>query len=224
MSENYNDYKKGYNLAKVIVVAVCVLCSALSICIIKTGLDEAEEERQSIFVADVNNTLLVALSNDMELNRPNEAKATLKRLHFYLFNLTPTADNINGNIASAESLSDESILQYVEKTKECGWYNKMIAEGISTEFKCDSIQILGSDREEFEFSAKLFGKQSQIYSDRIEFKEIQTSCYLTTTDRTIENPNGFRIQLWKVDKEEIIKVVRRKRAVHNVEINKDTIQ
>lgn len=216
---NEIDYKKGYNIAKIIVVAVTLICTGLSIYVIKSGLDQAEEERETIFVTDVNNTLLVALANDMQLNRTNEAKAVLKRLHHYLFSLTPTADNINGSIANAENISDESVLQYVEKQKERGWYNKMIAESISTEFMCDSIDIEDSDRKEANFKAILYGKQSVIYSDRIEFHSVVTICYLEDDYRTVENPNGLSVRNWNIVKDDIIKTVKRKRQKIDVVIN-----
>ena len=216
---NEIDYKRGYHIAQIIVVAVTLICTGLSIFVIKSGLDEAEEERQTIFVADVNNTLLVALANDMQLNRTNEAKAVLKRMHHYIFSLTPTADNINGSIENAEKIGDESVLQYVEKQKERGWYNRMIAESISTEFKCDSIDIEDSDRKGFDFKAILYGKQSIIFTDRIEFHLVVTTCYLEDDYRTIENPNGLSVRQWNVVSDEIIKIVNRKKQKIDVVIN-----
>lgn len=216
------DYNKEYAKAKVFVVIVCVISMALSIFIIKNGFDEAEEKRNAIFVADANNTLLLALANDVKLNLPNEAKATLKRMHHYLYNMTPSASHINESIRKAECLGDESVVQYVEKMKEKGWYNKMIAEGISTEFLCDSIRIETSDNSNFGYKATLYGKTSVIHPDRIEFCSIITTCYMNFVSRSVENPNGFKVFLWKQEKEDLIKVYKRNSAKIVVDVKEET--
>lgn len=218
LDDKITDYHKEFAKAKVITVIICVVCMLCSIFIIKSGIDEAEESRNTIFVADANNTLLLALSNDMKTNLPNEAKATLKRMHHYMFNMTPSATHINESIRRAEMLGDGSVVQYVEKTKEKGWYNKMIAEGISTEFLCDSIRLETSDNENYQYKAVLYGKTSMIHPDRIEFRELITDCYLRFTSRTLENPNGFTVFLWKIDKEEVIKVLTRDTEKMTVQI------
>lgn len=223
LDNNIIDYDKEYAKAKVFVVIVCIASMALSIFIIKSGLDEAEETRNAIFVADANSTLLLALSKDIKLNLPNEAKATLKRMHHYLYNMTPSASHINESIRKAELLGDASVVQYVEKKKEQGWYNKMIAEGISTEFLCDSVRIEASDNGNYAYKATLYGKTSIVLPDRIEFRELTSSCYMNFVARTLENPNGFRCFLWKVDNEKIIKVFVRNKAKKALDIE-DTEQ
>ena len=210
MSE-IQDYVSFFKKVKLVLVLVCVCCTIGSIYIVKSAFDAAEESREMVFVADVNNTLLVALSNDIQVNRPNEAKAVLKRLHHFLFNVTPSASHINATIARAKALSDRTVSQYIEREKEKGWYNTMIAKGVSTEYLCDSISILESDREEFMFKARIYGKTSTIYPERIEFRTLVTSAYLEDTDRTIEEPNGFRVCLWKIESNTILKIFERQR-------------
>ncbi|MCQ2087480.1 MAG: hypothetical protein MJZ37_05380 [Bacilli bacterium] len=207
---NLVDYNHEYGKAKILVILICIISMALSIIIVKSGIDEAEESRQTIFIADANNTLLLALANDITLNRPNEAKAAVKRMHYFMFNLTPAAKHINSSLEKATLLSsDQTVVQHIEKLKEMGWYNRMVADGISTEFMCDSIRIEDSDRDDAVYKAKLFGKTSYIYPDRIEFKSLITSCYLQNADRTIEEPNGFLIKLWSIEKQENIKTFMR---------------
>lgn len=203
------DYNSEFKKAKIFVVAICVISMLASIAVIKIGLDKAETNRETIYVADANNTLMLALANDVDLNAPNEAKAALKRMHYYLFNMTPSADYIKGSIAKAEAIGDESVVQFVEKMKEKGWYNKMIAEGISTEFMCDSIHIDNSDNGDYSYKVTLYGKTSTIYPDKIEFRSLQTACYMYDDARTIDNPNGSYVALWQIVKNDVLKIVER---------------
>lgn len=203
------DYTKEFRKYKVFVVAVSFLMMVCNIYLVKTTYDSAEESRQTIFVADASNTLMVALANDIQVNRPNEAKAALSRLHYFLFNMTPTANHINYCIGRAQALGDRSIHQYIEKEKERGWYKSMVGGGISTEFMCDSITVSDSDRPEYRFKAVLYGKTSMIYPERIEFRQIITESYLLDDERTIDEPNGFRIYQWAVKDLRLIKVFNR---------------
>lgn len=221
MKDDFLDYKEEFTKIKLFLIGVCVACTTLSIYITISCFNEAEENRKEIFIADANNTLLVALSNDMNLNRPNEAKACLKKLHYFLFNVTPSATHINSSIERAKAISDQSVSQYIEKLKEEGWYNSMIAKSISTEFICDSISIVESDRDEYCFKAYLYGKTSTISQDKIEFRSIATSCYLSNMERTVNEPNGFKINLWAIDKNVLLKEINRKElqkeSKHNTE-------
>lgn len=209
------DYKNELAKYKLLLILTCVLTTAICVCIIKSSFDEAEEERQEIFVADSQNTLLLALSNDMRTNRPNEAKAVVGKMHTHLFYLTPTATAIESGISNACSLSDASVKHYCDKLREEGWYNRMMAEGISTEFLLDSIIVCESDRREFDYLVRLFGKRSTITTASIEFRSLVTTCYVQEEGRTIQNPNGYRCCQFQIEKDEVLKVLNRQRAVVN---------
>ena len=100
-----HDYKDELSKYKFILVIVTVLAMMANILIIKSTFDEAEEQRSEIFVADSQNTLLLALSNDLSTNRGNEAKAVVGKMHTHLFYMSPTQSAIEGGIAKACDLS-----------------------------------------------------------------------------------------------------------------------
>lgn len=204
-----NDYFKDFQLIKVILAIVCVISATLSICIIKSSFDDAEIIRNEIFIADAQNTLILARSSDMKSNRCNEAKAVTNKMHVHLFYMTPTASAIQNGIDNACLLGDESVVQYCNQLMETGWYNKMMAEGISTEFICDSINTYGSDKPEYDFLVKLYGKTSTIYPHAIEFRRIVTSQFVKQQERTIKNPNGYRCCLFKIEQNEVIRTFLR---------------
>lgn len=209
-----NDYKNDLAMCKMMLILMTVLTSVGCIYIVKSSFDEAEEQRNEIFVADSQNTLLLALSKDMSTNRGNEARAVVNKMHTHLLYMTPTASAIEGGIAKACDLSDVSVRQYCDKLKESGWYNKMMAEGISTEFVSDSIVLYESDRQGYDFFVRLYGKTSTISSDYIEFKRIETSCFVKEQSRVIDNPSGYRCCHFNVEKSETIKKFRREKKVY----------
>ena len=203
------DYKDELSKYKFILVVVTVLAMVANILIIKSSFDEAEEQREEIFVADSQNTLLLALANNLSTNRGNEAKAVVGKMHTHLFYMSPTQSAIEGGIAKACDLSDASVKQYCDKMRESGWYNRMMAEGISMEFVADSIVLYDSDVQGYDFLVRLYGKTSTITPSIIEFKRIETSCYVAEQERTVDNPSGYRCCNFAVDKTETLRTFKR---------------
>lgn len=207
----YTDYKNELTKYKFILVLVTVMSMVANIYVVKSSFDEAEEERNEIFVADAQHTLLLARSENISTNRGNEAKAVVGKMHTHLFYMSPTSSAIEGGIENACNLSDASVRQYCDKLREKGWYNRMMAEGISMEFMPDSIVLFDSDVQGYDFLVRLYGKTSTITPDMIEFKRLETSCYMKEDDRTIENPNGYRCCNFEVVSHERIRVFQRER-------------
>lgn len=204
-----NDYFNQLRLAKFILIITAILSSLISIYFIKSSFDDAELARNEIFVADAQNTLILALSSDMNTNRGNEAKAVVNKLHTHLFYITPTASAIKNAIDNATELADESVKQFCNKKMETGFYDKMMAEGISIEFVCDSIILYDSDRQGYDFFVNLYGKTSTITPTKIEFRKIVTSCYVQEQDRTIENPSGYKCCYFNIVNDDIIRTFLR---------------
>lgn len=214
------DYKNELTKYKFILVLVTILSMVANIFIVKSSFDDAEIERNEIFVADAQHTLLLALSKDISTNRGNEAKAVVGKMHTHLFYITPTKSAIEGGIKNACDLSDASVKQYCDKLRERGWYNKMMADGISMEFMPDSIILYESDMSRYDFMVRLYGKTSTITPEYIEFKRIETTCYVQEEGRTIANPNGYRCCNFEVVKDERIRVFKREKENDGI-INKE---
>ena len=93
-----NDYKNDLMKYKLLLIAVTIIATVVNILIIKSSFDSAEAERNEIFVADSQNTLLLALSRNINTNRGNEAKAVVNKMHTHLFYMAPTASDIEGDV------------------------------------------------------------------------------------------------------------------------------
>ncbi|MEE1542440.1 MAG: hypothetical protein UF067_08230, partial [Paludibacteraceae bacterium] len=90
---------------------------------------------------------------------------------------------------------------------EKGYFNSMIANGVSSEFQCDSVCL--SEGNDCEFYATMYGKTSLVYGDKVIFRNLKTSCGLVSCDRDVCNPNGFKIVNWKIEDDSLLGIVKR---------------
>lgn len=88
----------------------------------------AEAQREKIYVLDEGKSLMLALSQDLEQNRPVEAREHVRRFHELFFTLSPDKSAIEGNIQRAMFLSDRSAYAHYVDLAEQGYYNRIIRE------------------------------------------------------------------------------------------------
>ena len=203
-----NDIPATFKLVKFIMVCVTAVVTGLTVWLLKVTFDGADEERNVVYVVDSRNTLKLALAENVSVNRVAEAEAHVKRLHELLFILSPDMDFIKKNLRIAEYLSGTDVKSYCNSLSEKGFYNSLVANGVSTEFLCDSIVVNKSDQ--YEFKVTLYGKTSMVSSDRIVFKSLVTECYLESCVRDELDPQGFIAQWWRIVREDELGVVERK--------------
>jgi len=90
-------------------------------------------------VLDSGKSLMLALSQDVQQNRPVEAREHIRRFHELFFTLSPDKSAIESNVQRALYLSDESAIGYYRNLQEKGYFNRMIAGNISQTLTVDSI-------------------------------------------------------------------------------------
>ena len=64
---------------------------------------------------DSGKSLMLALSQDAQQNRPVEAREHIRRFHELFFTLSPDKNAIESNVQRALYLSDESAIGYYRK-------------------------------------------------------------------------------------------------------------
>lgn len=195
------DILEIFNDIKWIMVVIAAISTAGTVYLCKKCFESARSEREFIYVADTENTLLLALAKDAP-NRKLEGKAHIRRLHELLYVLSPNMDLIESRMKKALSLGDNSLRQHYLLLKERNFFNSMIAEGASSEIQCDSIIV--QEGETGKLQASFYGKTSLINSEKIVFRQLHTDCLLSTCERSIENPNGFYVEKWVVKGNKVI--------------------
>lgn len=172
------------------IVVVCV-CALTAICSIIFALNFAEKQREKIYVLDDGKSLMLALSQDMEQNRPAEAREHVRRFHELFFTLSPDKSAIEHNINRAMSLADKSAYNYYSDYVEKGYYNRIIAGNITQVLQVDSII---ADFNNYPYNVRTYARQMIIRQSNVTERSLVTQCKLVNTNRSDDNPNGFMIE------------------------------
>ena len=172
------------------IVVVCV-CALTAICSVIFALNFAEKQREKIYVLDDGKSLMLALSQDMEQNRPAEAREHVRRFHELFFTLSPDKSAIEHNINRAMSLADKSAYNYYSDYVEKGYYNRIITGNITQVLQVDSII---ADFNNYPYNVRTYARQMIIRQSNVTERSLVTQCKLVNTNRSDDNPNGFMIE------------------------------
>ncbi len=186
--KNIESSFRQIRLFGIIVVSLCAVVAISAVCV---SLNFAEKQREKIYVLDNGKSLMLALSQDMEQNRPAEAREHVRRFHELFFTLSPEKSAIEHNIDRALTLADRSAYNYYSDYVEKGYYNRIIAGNINQVLQVDSVVC---DFNNYPYTAKTYARQMIIRQSNVTERSLVTSCRLSNTTRSDDNPNGFMIE------------------------------
>lgn len=166
----------------------------------------AEEQRQKIYVLDNGKSLMVALSQDMSINRPVEAREHVRRFHELLFTIAPDKDAIESNVKRAFNLADQSAFNYYKDLSEKGYYNRIISGNIQQRIEIDSVV---GNFNSYPYEIRTFARQYIIRSSNLTKRSLVTHCSLVNSVRSDSNPQGFTIEKFNVVENTDIETVTR---------------
>lgn len=187
------------------IVFVC-LCAVVAVASVVLSLNFAEKQREKIYVLDNGKSLMLALSQDMEQNRPAEAREHVRRFHELFFTLSPDKSAIEHNINRALILSDKSAYNYYTDFSEKGYYNRIIAGNINQVLQVDSVVC---DFNNYPYIAKTYARQMIIRESNVTERTLVTQCRLSNASRSDDNPNGFIIEGFTILENKDISTVKR---------------
>ncbi len=185
--KNIETSFRQIRLFGIIVISLCALVAVASVMM---SLRFAEKQREKIYVLDNGKSLMLALSQDMEQNRPAEAREHVRRFHELFFTLSPDKSAIEHNINRAMSLADKSAYNYYSDYVEKGYYNRIIAGNISQVLQVDSIVCNFN----YPYNIRTYARQMIIRQSNVTERSLVTDCRLVNTGRSDDNPNGFMIE------------------------------
>ena len=166
----------------------------------------AEAQRQKIYVLDNGRSLMVALSQDLAQNRPVEAREHVRRMHELFFTLAPDKAAIESNINRAMYLADKSLYSYYRDWNEKGYYNRLISGNINQTVLVDSMQC---DFDNYPYRITTFARQMIIRNSNITERSLVTRCFLQSTVRSDNNPQGFMAERFEILENRDIRTVER---------------
>lgn len=201
--KNIETSFRQIRLFGIVFVAMCaVVVSVALVCV----FNFAERQREKIYVLDNGKSLMLALSQDMEQNRPAEAREHVRRFHELFFTLSPDKSAIEHNINRALILSDKSAYNYYTDFSEKGYYNRIIAGNINQVLQVDSVVC---DFNNYPYIAKTFARQMIIRESNVTQRTLVTQCRLSNASRSDDNPNGFIIEGFNILENKDISTVKR---------------
>ncbi len=201
--KNIETSFRQIRLFGIVFVAMCaVVVSVALVC----AFNFAERQREKIYVLDNGKSLMLALSQDMEQNRPAEAREHVRRFHELFFTLSPDKSAIEHNVNRALILSDKSAYNYYTDFSEKGYYNRIIAGNINQVLQVDSVVC---DFDNYPYTAKTYARQLIIRESNVTRRTLVTQCRLSNASRSDDNPNGFIIEGFTILENKDISTVKR---------------
>ena len=155
----------------------------------------AQAQREKVYVLDGGKSLMLALSQDVALNRPVEAREHIRRFHELFFTLSPDKQAIENNMKRAFDISDKSTYDYYKDLAEKGYYNRIISGNIQQRIEIDSILC---DFDTHPYDVHTYARQFIIRSSNITERTLVTTCRLQNSVRSDNNPQGFILENFRV--------------------------
>lgn len=204
--KSLKNIETSFRQIRLFGIVMVSLCALVAIGSVVLSLNFAEKQREKIYVLDNGKSLMLALSQDMEQNRPAEAREHVRRFHELFFTLSPDKSAIEHNINRALILSDKSTYNYYSDYSEKGYYNRIISGNINQVCNVDSVVC---DFNSYPYTAKTYARQLIIRQSNVTTRSLITLCKLTNSSRSDDNPNGFIIEGFTIIENKDISTVKR---------------
>ena len=173
--KNIETSFRQIRLFGIVMLCACAVIAISSVCF---SFSFAEKQREKIYVLDNGKSLMLALSQ-------------VRRFHELFFTLSPDKSAIQHNIDRALILADKSAYNYYTDFVEKGYYNRIIAGNINQVLQVDSVVC---DFNNYPYIAKTYAKEMIIRQSNVTMRSLITTCRLTNSSRSDDNPNGFIIE------------------------------
>ncbi len=200
------NIENSFRQIRLYAIAFAVLCISVVGYAVWQSYRFAEEQRQKVYVLDNGKSLMLALSQDANINRPVEAREHVRRFHELFFTLAPDKNAIENNMKRAFHLADKSAFDYYKDLSEKGYYNRIISGNVQQRIEVDSV-ICNFDSHPY--AVRTYAKQFIIRSSNVTRRNLITSCFLVNSVRSDNNPQGFNIEKFAVVENKDIQVIER---------------
>jgi len=200
------NIESSFKQIRLFTFVFAVLCFGVVGVVVVKSYQFAEEQRQKIYVLDNGKSLMVALSQDMSINRPVEAREHVRRFHELFFTIAPDKNAIESNVKRAFNLADQSAFNYYKDLQEKGYYNRIISGNIQQRIEVDSVV---ANFNSYPYGVKTYARQFIIRSSNLTIRNLVTDCFLVNSVRSDSNPQGFTIEKFNVIENRDIETVER---------------
>lgn len=92
--KSLTNIETAFKQIRLYAIVFALLCIGVCTYALYASYDFAREQREKIYVLDQGKSLMMALSQDAERNRPVEAREHVRRFHELFFTIAPDKDAI----------------------------------------------------------------------------------------------------------------------------------
>lgn len=200
------NIESSFKQIRLFTFVFAMLCFGVVGVVVFKSYQFAEEQREKIYVLDNGKSLMVALSQDMSINRPVEAREHVRRFHELFFTIAPDKNAIESNVKRAFNLADQSAFNYYKDLQEKGYYNRIISGNIQQRIEVDSVV---ANFDSYPYGVKTYARQFIIRSSNLTIRNLVTNCSLVNSVRSDSNPQGFNIEKFNVLENRDVETVER---------------
>jgi conjugative transposon TraK protein len=200
------NIENSFRQIRLYAIVFATLCTGIAGYAVWRSYSFAEQQRQKIYVLDNGKSLMLALAQDVSINRPVEAREHVRRFHELFFTLAPDKNAIESNMKRAFNLADKSAFDYYKDLSEKGYYNRIISGNVQQRIEIDSVAC---NFENYPYAVRTYAKQFIIRSSNVTKRNLVTSCFLVNSVRSDNNPQGFNIEKFSVVENKDIEVIER---------------
>lgn len=190
-----NNIESSFRQIRLFAMIFLGCCLFLTLLSVWMSYRFAEEQRQRIYVLDQGKSLMLALSQDLQQNRPVEAREHVSRFHQLFFGLAPDKSAIEGNLNRALLMADKSAMSYYRDMMEKGYYNRLIAGNIIQMVQVDSVRC---NFDSYPYQVRTYARQRIIRESTVTERSLVTTCQLVNSTRSDDNPQGFLIERFNI--------------------------
>jgi conjugative transposon TraK protein len=204
--KSLKNIETSFRQIRVFAITFVVLCAGITSYSVWSSYSFAEAQRQKIYVLDEGKSLMLALSQDMNQNRPVEAKNHVGRFHELFFTLSPDRSAIESNINRALFLADRSAYDYYQDMQEKGYFNRIVSGNIQQVIQLDSVVC---NFDSYPYRVATYARQRIIRSSNVTERSLVTRCNLINSVRSDNNPHGFTIEKFEIIENKDVRVTDR---------------
>lgn len=206
MFKSLKNLESSFKQIRLFAILYTVLVGLICIYVTWSSYNSAQKAREKIYVLDQGKSLILALEQDINQNRPVEGRDHVRRFHELFFTLSPDSKVIEYNIERALALCDESARQEYKRLQGEKYYTTLIRNKMTQEIVIDSIK---ADFSKYPYYAKTYAKQRIISASTIIERNLITENWLKNVGRSDDNPHGFLMEKWNVLNNDPISSVQR---------------
>lgn len=207
------NLETSFRLVRWVAIITIIGSLAFALGIAYWAFAEVSASRQKVYVLDNGKSIMVALAQEQNINRPAEAKDHVKTFHRLFFTLEPDEKQVEGNIREATYLGDRSVVRLYQDLQEAGYYGQLIQGNVHQKVEIDTIKV---DFSVSPYRVVTSGRQLLIRANSITIRKLVTECYLIDVARTDNNPHGFMIERFKVIQNQDVETVPRTDQQHQL--------